>query len=206
MMKKIPVPAISAEVRFMSKNAEVADAIYFGNLQVSTEIIELTKTVHDRADIEVSNILKGLASQVDRGTRGLVRIHWGNRLRVGSWGVWAPIYNAASGPKKRLGGIYLMVGHGEWAPEKVVGCVNPAKGGRDGIRNFSKLCKTKFSDVELATTKYGWRQSDETVVWFEKRLTRKTSIQELHREIELKAKRFFKVAKPLLKQMLDGRG
>jgi hypothetical protein len=49
----------------------------------------------------------------------------------------------------------------------------------------------------------GWVGNDDSVVWLDKPLTREVSRAELQKDVTTKAKRFFKVARPLLRELAN---
>jgi hypothetical protein len=136
--------------------------------------------------------------------QGRLRIDWGKYPKLGDWEANVECYNAARGPRKKLGFVGLMVGRGEKTRGKLVAWVYPARGGEPGLKSFFRRCRENMPQVALASQKYGWDDNDDCVIWFEKKLTLKTLRDELGSEIEVRARQFFKIAKPLLKKLADG--
>jgi hypothetical protein len=202
-MNKYPLPAISHEIHFIAQHTEEADAISNRHIKIDESLAKLSDAVYARADDDVAALLEELSAVVDLGLKDLLRTKW-VRLSTGNRSINGSIY-MPKGPKKRLAMIGLHVGFGSLAG-KLIGWVYP-KGGLDGRRNFARHCNLKNLKVHLVSDnadKYaGWE--DDCVVWFRKNLTLKTSRDDLMNEIAKESKRFFKVAKPLMRALANSK-
>jgi hypothetical protein len=198
------IPAISPEIAFVRKYMNQVEAVEDAGTIARPSIVSLTKKISDRADTDVLELLGEMKAHLDRGVQSMLRIEWGKYPKLGDWDVEVEFFNAARGRRKKLGLVGLMVGYVSWAPENLVAWVYPPRGGRPGLKSFVRRCRKKMPNVALASQKYGWDGNDECVIWFEKKLTLKTLRDELGSEIEVRARQFFKIAKPLLKTLADG--
>jgi hypothetical protein len=193
-------PAISREVEFIARHTDEADAIYFEKIAVVPALKKLSDAVYDRADSDVLELLKELQDEVCRGVKSHVRVGW-RRIKRGDWENSGSIY-MARGRKKRIGYIGLFVGYGQM-PLRLIAWVYPS-GGLDGRRELTDSVRKKAKmPVQLVSDnmqKYpSW--TGDGVIWFDKQVTLKTSRTDLASQLATMAKRFFKLAKPLLKKL-----
>jgi hypothetical protein len=77
------------------------------------------------------------------------------------------------------------------------------RGGLDGRSELTRTCQKKLPEVSLASEKgyLGWSGNEDAVVWFDEKLTLKTSHEALQSKVGRQAKRFFRFARPLLKEL-----
>jgi hypothetical protein len=76
--------------------------------------------------------------------------------------------------------------------------VHPAGGRHERLKSFADKCRLK-----LTSTKYGWPKSEDSAIWLDKKLTRRTSLEELRREVEMEAKHVFKKLIPTLTKIVE---
>ena len=178
------------------------DAIWDGDIKIDESLAMLSDEVSRKAEKDAVVLLEKIKLAVDLGSKGLLRIKWG-RVKEGKWEITGTLH-MPKGPGKRLAWIGMVIGHGPRAGQ-IFGWVYP-KGGLDGRRYFARKCNLKKFGVHLVsdyTDKYtGW---DDCVIWLKAGLTLKTSRDELDDEIKERTTRFFKIAKPLMSALHNGR-
>jgi hypothetical protein len=200
--EKPTIPAISREIEFIARHTEEADEIRYNECVIEASLKELSDKVYDRANEDVHNLLSHLIMSVSTGSHGLVRIDWKNASKS-SWRIYGDIF-MARGRKKGIGWVGLNIGSGD-ERFSLIGWVCPRRGGLDGRLQFARACQKKLPEdkVHLASEdskRYpGWIGNSDAVVWLDKPLTRKIGRDELQGEVATKAKRFFGIAKSLLK-------
>lgn len=183
--KKLAIPAISREFVFYVRNASVMDEIY-GNGKVKPSVRELTETVYDRAEATMYLLLKEVRTSFRSAVHNLFRAKWEQRISREEWEWWAPIYSPGRGPRKRIGSVGFWVSFRQKDPA-LVGWARL----RGGVKGQDELLRT--------TEKIdGVTRDDNYVYWFDQPLKLTTTRDELQRDIQRKAKAFFRAAKPLL--------
>jgi|HubBroStandDraft_4_1064222.scaffolds.fasta_scaffold371081_2 hypothetical protein len=201
-MDKYPLPAISHEINFIAEHTDEADAILDRNIKVDESLAKLSDVVYARANKDVIALLEELGGAVDLGLKGLLRTKW-VRLSTGDWEINGSMYMPKR-PKKRLATIGLHVGFRSLAGQLI--CWVYPKGGLDSRRNFARQCNLKNLKVHLVSDEAdqypGW---DDCVVWSKKNLTLKTSRDDLINEIAKETKRFFKIARPLMRALANSK-
>ncbi len=196
-MKQLKIPASSREREFIATHMDEADDIWDNKIKIDPLLKQLSDAVYTRAEKDLEELLDRLKDSIEQGANGLLRInnwHWS-----GAWNVYSEIYWGAKGRRKSLGWAGLQGAEGKEG-FRLVGYVNPRRGGLDGRKKFALACLKKIEQVHLARDdqkRYpGW---NDCIIWFDRKLTLSASCEELGTEIRKQAKKFFRVAKPLLK-------
>ena len=190
MAQKLSIPAISHEADFYMRNWSTVDKI-IDHKRFDPSIRELTQTIYDRAEQDIRVLLMATKEAFDEGVKGLLRVGELHRSQD-SGEVWSNIF-MPSGRKKRIAsvGLYWDLDEDEKVPV-LIGWVY-ARGGQAGKDKIMRACK----HIQ------GLYKIEYSVVWFEKRLTPKSSRDELCLEIKQRAKPFFKTARAVLKELAD---
>jgi hypothetical protein len=196
-MLNLKFPAVSPEVEFIATHSDEADDIWYDNVKVAPMVKELSDTVYSRADKDVERLLDNLASAMEKGAHGLFRInnwHWPRD----EWERYSDMYSGLRGRKKSVGWVGLHVGSGKEG-FRLIGFMNPNRGGLDGRKKFTLASQKKNKQIHLTRDdpkRYpGW---NDCVIWFEKKLTLQTTIEELASDVTKETRNFFLIAKPLL--------
>lgn len=196
-MNQSKIPAISHELEFIANHTDEADDIWDEAIEIDPDLRQLSNTVYERADLDAGKLLKYMSAAISEGADGVFRVdnwHW----RLGKWEIWSEIYSGTRGRKKRVGSVGLDVGYGK-VGFRLIGWMNPGRGGLDGRKRFALACKKRIEQVHLVSEYQksypGW---SDCVIWFEKKLTVQTSREELRAEIVEQAKKLAAIAKPLL--------
>jgi len=209
---KARLPAISRELEFIASRYEQADEILSDDIKVDTFVKDLTRKVYERANRDVLTLLNQSTESVSRGIRGAMRIDWDKEPKIVDWsdvywGRKGKIF-MARGPKKEMGRVGLHVGSGNEG-FRLVGWVFPRRVGLDVRAELAHTCKKQMPEVHLASEhkrRYpGWIGYNDAVVWLDHSLSQNDDLGELQKKITTKAKRFFKFAKPILKNLAVGR-
>jgi hypothetical protein len=195
----ILIPAISREVEFLALHGDEADEIWEGNIDVTEDVLELLNEVNDRAERNILQLLTCVQSALDIGLRDLLRISW-VRISPESWALRGVVYMSARGPKKNIGlaGFYIECNK----PPRLIGWTYP-RGGLDGRRELARVCGKTMDGIHLASDhrdRYDWASNDDAVIWLDEKLTKRARDQ-LTKQVERRAKLFFKIAKPTLKTL-----
>jgi hypothetical protein len=197
-MTKSHLPAVSRELEFIANHIDDALDIWNNNVKVSSFVKRLSDAVYGRADADAKMLLDQIKPAVENGARS-------NALRINNWHkprdeweVYSEIYLGAKGPKKSVGWAGLHVGYGK-EEFRLIGFMNLRRGGVDGRKRFASACKQRIKQVHLTTddaTRYaGWA---DCVIWFEKKLTSRLSLEELHSDVTKQTRVFLMIAKPPL--------
>jgi hypothetical protein len=199
MAQKVAVsPAVSRELKFIADNVDEADDIYQGRIKVEPSLKRLSDKVYERADADVSELLNELKEELSCAVKGVLRINDWRTYRRWSWGIWSPIY-MARGRKKKIGSAGLTVDYGQEGL-RAIGWVDP-RGGLHGRTEFTRSCQKKFPKVHLVSENAKrYPNWNDVVVWFDEKLTLKTSRKDIRDEVATQAKQFFRFAKSLLNQ------
>lgn len=200
MPKWMKTPAVSREYEFCSEYIDEVDAVREDKdrkIAIGEVERQLTKKVYERAERDVRDLLEQVGICVSRAANGIVRLDPQKRQSE-DWDVSGRLYKIGGGRPKRLGWFSLFVGYRGSAPGKLLGLVHPVGGRYDELKSFADK-----SGFKLASAKYGWPKSDDCAIWLDKKLTRRTSLEELRREVEAEAKRAFKKMVPILTRIIE---
>jgi hypothetical protein len=196
-MTRLRLPAVSREMEFVATHAEEVNDILDGYSKIDPALFSLSKAVSERANKDVEELLDRLKDTLEQGVDGLLRINNWHRPRW-EWELYSEIYSGARGRKKRIGWAGLRIGSGK-ERFRLIGFMNPRRGGLDGQKKLALACKKKIKQVHLTRDEQkrypGW---DDNVIWFEKKLKLGTSLQELEQEVRKQTKTFFRLARPFL--------
>jgi hypothetical protein len=113
-----------------------------------------------------------------------------------NWNWWAPIYNPGRGRKKQFGTVGLFINFPDWDDAKgepALICFLETRGGARGLDDLHRACE----NVK------GVAREDTYLVWLDMPLSLNTSRTDIRREIEERAKVFFKVAMPTLRRNVE---
>jgi hypothetical protein len=202
MPPRISIPAVTREMEFIAHNAVTADEIL--EKESETTLAILTDTVYARADSEVDYLLRELELAVSSAIGGVVRLNWVNTSRGLNWASWGKLYSPR-GPLRRIGSAGLWLDH-NLQPLRLIGWIWPRWGGLDGRREVVRLCRKKMKSVclphEHPKQYKGWKE-DDGVVWFDEQLGLRTSLDGLGQRLAKDARRFFKLARPVLQSLVD---
>jgi hypothetical protein len=196
---QVKIPAVSREMEFIATHTEEANDVWDGNVQkIDPAVEQLSKAVYVRANNDVAELLKQAEGVVDEGAKGHVRLNnWHGTGR--DWYVYSEIYWGTRGRKKSIGWAGLQVGYGMQG-FRLIGYMRPRRGGLDACKRLALACQKKIKGIHITGDHYkkypGWPDS---IIWFDKKLSLTTSLDELHRELKRRAQTFFRVVMPLLK-------
>lgn len=198
-MVQVKIPAVSREMEFIATHADEADDIWEGNVSsIQRSVKELSDAVYVRADNDVVKLLGQLKNAVEEGANGLLRLnswHWPRW----QWEAYSDIHLGMRGRKKVVGWVGLHVGHGKEG-FRLIGFMTPRRGGLDGRKKLALRCKKKITAVHLTRDdQKRYPRWNDNLIWFEKKLSLQTSLDELRDELRQRAKTFFAIVKPLLK-------
>lgn len=154
---------------------------------------ELVEKVYSRADADVRALLNKLKFSVNEALEGVVRIKESSREQK-DWEVVGSLYKKVRGHPQYLGWISLFVGYGKWAPKRLLGLIHPIGGRRELLERFAD--KFKF---DLPSIKYEpWHKSEDGAIWFDRKLTRRVTVEDLQRDVARQATQLRKRVIPAL--------
>lgn len=196
-MPRVDLPALSPEMEFIAANEAIAERV---REKGKGAVRELTEAVWDRADEDASRLLSHLRDVISDSASSIFRIEWINRSM--EWQSTGRLFKRM-GPKRRIAliGVYI---DNEPMPVRVVAWIWPKWGGLDGRRELVRACQERFPSVCLASEhpdRYPAWAEDDGIVWFEERLSAKTSLEDLMQRLRTRAKAFLKSAKPVLEDL-----
>lgn len=201
MAKRLVVPALSPELIFMSRNWAIAEEIL--DRRSTDALTELTNAVFVRAGEHADTVFEKLEDAVSEEADGVLRIAWVNTNRAENWASWGRLYMPRG--RTRVGSAGLWLGFDALAL-RLIGWLWPRWGGLDGRRELVRRCQGRFKGVCLPyehPEKYPGFTEDDGVLWLDRRLNERMSADDLAKDVAAEARRFFKAAKPVLRELAD---
>ena len=203
MTKLASLPMITPEVAFIANHSDYVEHILESERE--SKIGLLTQAVWSTATRDMEDILGRVEDGVKESLKGVVRITWVNTNRGEKWNSRARIF-VPKGPKRQIGSMGFWLGDNEHAL-RFFGWVWPRRGGREGRREFVRRCKKRsYARVCLPIDdikRFPGFVEDDGIIWFDEQLTRKTREDDLLDRVRKQARRFFKVARPILDELAD---
>lgn len=193
----VKIPAISKDVEFAGHHLTIMEDVLDSG---KGPLRELTERVLDRAESDIEHTLLRLEDAVTSSAKSVVRVQWINTNRGYYWGSKARVF-VPMGPRKRIASLGLYLDN-QPMPIRLIGWAWPTRGGLDGRRELVRVCKKKLGNSVRLASEYpddfpAWAE-DDAIVWYEKPISLKTTLDDLVAEVKARARKFFKCARPLL--------
>ena len=193
------IPAISPELGFLSRNWAVAEEIL--DKKGNGAVKELTNAVFVRAGEHADAVFGKLEESMSARLSGVLRIDWANTNRAENWASWGRLYLPRG--RTRVGSAGIWLGFDAMAL-RLIGWVWPRWGGLDGRRELVRICQRKVSGVCLPyehPKKYPGLTEDEGIIWLDEQISERVAADDLARNVGLRARKFFKTARPVLQEL-----
>jgi hypothetical protein len=200
--KALFIPAITKEVEFCAHNVTAMEAVLHNDR--ASPLRHLTHAVADRGNADAQKLLRALEAGISGTLVGIMRLNWVNTNRGENWASWGKLY-MPRGPMRRVGSAGILLGEAP-TPLRLLGWIWPRWGGLDGRRELVHLCQKKVKAVCLPhenAGRYPYWKDDDGVIWLDYQLTLRSSLADVVKGVSLEARRFFRVAKPILKKLAE---
>jgi len=194
-------PAVSSELEFIARHVREADAVWENKVDdIEPEMRRLSNRMYQCADDNVGEILGFLKGAITESAQKhrLQMSDW--RGSSGDWEVWRYVHSPNT-PEASIGSTGLDIA---WIGGLRLVAWIALRGGKYTRRVLVDSCRSEGLDVHLASSRsslYPDRDWGGCVVWFEKYLTRRSSMNELHDKLRLQGGAFFRITKRLIKSL-----